>query len=313
MNNYRQALPQLSGELFFTDAGVETDLIFNHGIEIREFAAHTLLPDKRGREALANYLRGFLSLAREYDAGLVLDSQTWKAHMHWADDLGATEEELREANRDAIEFIASLRDEYADNAKPVVLNGLIGPRGDAYAPEAEVAAHESEEYHAKQINWLAETDVDMVSALTFTQSDEATGVVRAAEAASLPVVVSFTVETDGRLPTGQALDEAIRAVDEATDSYAAYFMVNCAHPDHFFDVLGDADWARRIRGLRCNASRLSHAELDECEELDDGDPDELAGQYLSIIDKMPWLNVFGGCCGSDLRHVSKIAAAVAGR
>lgn len=313
MSKYRHDLPQLSGELFLTDAGIETDLIFNRGIEIREFAAHTLLPDPADREAVANYLRGFLSLANEQNAGLILDSQTWKAHMHWADDLGADEQELHAANMDAIAFIAGLRNEYAGNSKPIVLNGVIGPQGDAYAPEAEVAAHESEQYHAKQINWLAETEVDMVTGLTFTQSDEAIGLVRAAESAGLPAVISFTVETDGALPTGQPLDEAIQAVDDKTNSAAAYFMVNCAHPDHFFHVLGDADWARRIHGLRCNASRLSHAELDECEELDDGDPVELAEQYKSLTKTMPWLNVFGGCCGADLRHVAQITRVLTGR
>ncbi len=311
MAKYRNALPQLSGELFLMDAGIETDLIFNHGIEIREFAAHTLLPDAAGREALASYLRGFLSLARDTGTGFILDSQTWKAHMHWADDLGASEDELRETNKQCIAFIARLRDEFSTNAKPIVLNGLIGPRGDAYAPEVEVAAHEAEKYHAKQIDWLAETDVDMVSALTFTQSDEAIGVVRAAGRAGLPVVVSFTVETDGTLPTGQPLSEAIDAVDKATDAGAAYFMVNCAHPDHFSHVLEDTDWARRIHGIRCNASRKSHAELDESETLDDGDPVEFGSQYKAIKTKMPWLNIFGGCCGSDLRHVTQIARAVA--
>ena len=307
MGMYRQGLPQLSGELFLTDAGIETDLIFNHGIEIREFAAHTLLPDPAGREALRNYFREFLSLANEHDAGFILDSQTWKTHMHWAADLGEDEQELHDANEASIAFIAGLRNEFSGNSKPIVLNGSIGPRGDAYAPEAEVAADEAEEYHAKQLGWLAETEVDMVTALTFTQSDEAIGVVRAARELGLPIVVSFTVETDGRLPTGQSLAEAILAVDDATNSAAEYFMVNCAHPDHFIDVLDDTEWARRIRGLRCNASRLSHAELDECEVLDDGDPVELGEQYGSIANKMPWLNVFGSCCGSDLRHVRQIA------
>jgi S-methylmethionine-dependent homocysteine/selenocysteine methylase len=310
MSKYRNQLPQMSGGLFLTDAGLETDLIFNHGIEIREFAAHTLLPDPQGRKAVANYFRGFLSLANEYDAGFVLDSQTWKAHLHWAEDLGATEQELHEANKDSIAFIAELRDEFAENSKPIVLNGVIGPRGDAYAPEARLAAKEAEEYHAKQMGWLAETEVDMVTALTFTQSDEAIGIVRAAQSAGLPIVISFTVETDGSLPTGQPLNEAIVAVDEATDGAAVYFMVNCAHPDHFFDGLDDSSWARRIRGLRCNASRLSHAELDECEVLDDGDPEELANQYQAITTTMPWLNVFGGCCGSDLRHVARIVKAI---
>ena len=313
MSNYRNNLPQLSGGLFLTDAGIETDLIFNHGIEIREFAAHTLLPDSHGREAIANYFRGFLSLANKYDTGFVLDSQTWKAHMHWAGDLAANEQELHEANKDSIEFIAELRNEFSGNSKPIVLNGVIGPRGDAYAPEAKVAANEAEEYHAKQISWLADTSVDMVTALTFTQSDEAIGIVRAAESAGLPIVISFTVETDGSLPTGQPLTEAIRAVDDATNAAAAYFMVNCAHPDHFFHVLDDSEWARRIRGLRCNASRLSHTELDECEVLDDGDPVELANQYKAITNTMPWVNIFGGCCGTDLRHVAQIAMAASGR
>jgi homocysteine S-methyltransferase len=312
VSKYRNALPQLSGDLFLADAGIETDLIFNHGVEIREFASHTLLPNPTSREIVANYFRGFLSLAKNFDAGFILDSQTWKAHLHWAEDLGTTEQELCLANKDSIAFIAELRDEYSTNSKPIVLNGVIGPRGDAYAPESRVAAVEAEEYHAKQIAWLAETDVDMVTATTFTQSDEAIGVVQAARSADLPIVISFTVENDGRLPTGQPLDEAINAVDNATNAAAAYFMVNCAHPNHFFDVLDDSDWARRIRGLRCNASRLTHAELDECEVLDDGDPEELANQYKSIAASMPWLNVFGGCCGSDLRHVTEIAKAVRG-
>jgi len=312
VSKYRNALPQLSGDLFLADAGIETDLIFNHGVEIREFASHTLLPNPTSREIVANYFRRFLSLAKNFDAGFILDSQTWKAHLHWAEDLGTTEQELCLANKDSIAFIAELRDEYSTNNKPIVLNGVIGPRGDAYAPEARVAAVEAEEYHAKQIAWLAETEVDMVTATTFTQSDEAIGVVQAARSADLPIVISFTVENDGRLPTGQPLDEAINAVDDATNAATAYFMVNCAHPDHFFDVLDDSDWARRIRGLRCNASRLTHAELDECEVLDDGDPEELANQYKSIAASMPWLNVFGGCCGSDLRHVTEIAKAVRG-
>ena len=182
-----------------------------------------------------------------------------------------------------------------------------------YAPEESVAVDEAELYHSKQIGWLAETEVDMVTALTFTQSDEAIGVVRAAKAAWLPIVVSFTVETDGNLPTGQSFSAAIRAVDDATDQAAAYFMVNCTHPDHFFHLLGDEAWARRIRGIRCNASRMSHAELDQREVLDDGDPIQIGEQYWAIKERLSWLNIFGGCCGSDLRHVTQIAKALTGR
>jgi len=310
MSHYRQSLPQLSGGVFFADGGIETDLIFNHGIEIREFAAHTLLPDPDGRQRVAAYFRRFLDLAREHDAGFILDSQTWKAHRHWANDLGASEAELREANRDSIAFISGIRDEYADHGPPIVLNGIIGPTSDAYAPAARVSASEAERYHARQIGWLAETEVDMVTATTFPHADEAVGLVRAARSAGLPVVVSFTVETNGRLPTGLPLADAIRQVDDATDGAAAYFMVNCAHPDHFFDKLDGSEWTRRVRGLRCNASRLSHAELDACTELDAGDPQEFGMQYGTLVRRMPWVNVLGGCCGSDLRHVTQIARTV---
>ncbi|WP_227369759.1 homocysteine S-methyltransferase family protein [Halomonas sp. M20] len=304
-----KTLPQSSGELFLTDGGLETDLIFNHGIEIREFAAHTLLSSAAGRHALAEYFRGFLSLARECGTGFILDAPTWKAHSHWAQDLGATEAELRTANLEAVNFIATLRDEFAGNQGPTVLNAVIGPKGDAYAPETLLSASEAEEYHAQQLHWLTDSEVEMVSALTFTQAEEATGIVRAADKAGLPIVVSFTVETDGRLPTGQPLGEAIQEVDAATRQAAAYFMVNCAHPEHFIDALTDDEWTRRIKGLRCNASRCSHAELDAAEELDAGNPLELAAQYGSLVARMPWVNVLGGCCGTDLRHVHAIAAA----
>ena len=308
---YRNELPQQSGDLFLMGAGLETDLMFNHGIQIPGFATHALLSDTKARDALTSYYRRFLALARERDTGFILDAPTWKAHMHWAEDLGATEEELRKANRDAVAFVAGLRSEYAGRAKPIVLEGVIGPRGDAYAPEEEIMAHEAEAYHAKQIGWLAETEIDVITAYTLTRSSEAIGIVRAARAADLPVVISFTVETDGNLPTGQSLEDAIVAVDEATQSGATYFMVNCSHPDHFSHVLEDRGWARRIHGICCNASRKSHAELDESETLDDGNPVEFGAQHRALRDRLPWLNVFGGCCGCDLRHVTEIAHALA--
>ncbi len=308
--NYRNALPQLSNDVFLTDAGVETDLIFNHGIKIREFAAFTLLPTPEGRAALTRYFEGFLRLANERGLGFILDTTTWKAHARWAKDLGADSLQLREANEEAVRFIAELRARFAGNAKPIVLNGVIGPRGDAYRPEVAIAVGDAEEYFAEQLGWLAATDVDMVTALTFNQASEAAGFALAARAAGLPAVISFTVETGGALPTGQSLADAIRQVDEATDAYPAYYMINCAHPDHFTGVLEDASWARRIRGVRANASRKSHAELDAAPALDAGDPQELARQYCELAQRLPWLNVFGGCCGSDLRHVTEIARAL---
>ncbi|MFN3370300.1 MAG: homocysteine S-methyltransferase family protein [Sphingomonadaceae bacterium] len=308
MSRYRSNLPQLDGGLFLTDAGLETDLIFHHGFDIPAFAAHTLLADEAGRVALARYFEAFLRLAAEIGAGFILDSQTWRAHPHWAGALGVDEAALEAATADSIAFIAGLRDRHSASGLPIVLNGILGPCGDAYRPEIRINAGDAEAYFARPLRWLADAGVDMVTALTFNQSGEATGFVRAARALGLPAVVSFTVETDGRLPDGMALADAIEAVDAATQGAAAYYMLNCAHPDHFADVLDpDAPWVRRIRGIRANASRRSHAELDEATELDDGDPVELAGLYRALRAQLPWLNVVGGCCGSDLRHVTAIA------
>ncbi len=312
MAKYRDHLPQLEGGLFLTDAGLETDLIFNHGIEIREFAAHTLLPDPTGHAALEHYFQGYLALADRHDLGFILDTVTWKAHSHWSAGLGEDAVFLERANRAAVSFADRLR-EGAPNRRPIVLNAPIGPRGDAYRPEAVIPADEAERYYAQQLGWLADTALDMVSGMTFTQASEAVGLVRAAGTAGLPVVISFTLETDGRLPDGTPLRAALDQVDAETGGAAAYYMVNCAHPDHFAALFDGAPWTRRVRGLRANASRRSHAELDDSPDLDSGDPDEFGRQYALLHARMPWLCVLGACCGADLRHVARVAEEVAFR
>jgi homocysteine S-methyltransferase len=191
---------------------------------------------------------------------------------------------------------------------PYVLSGCIGPRDDAYRPSSFLGAEEAESYHAEQIQTFADTDADLVSALTLTHSAEAIGIVRAAQRAAMPAVISFTVETDGRLPSGEPLRDAINEVDDATGGAAAYYMINCAHPTHFQSELGSGGgWSSRLKGIRANASRRSHSELDEAEELDMGDPDELAGEYQRVLAAHPHITVIGGCCGTDHRHLAAIA------
>ncbi len=308
MTRYRQVLPQLSSPLFLTDGGLETDLIFNHRIEIPEFAAHTLLETPAGRVALENYYQEFLALAEEKNRGFILDTPTWKAHRLWVSDLGCHVRDLQAINHNAVRFMAQIRDNFLlRNRQTVVLNGVVGPCGDAYRPESRLSSEMAEEYHLEQLTWLSETDVDMVTAMTFTQSEEAIGFVRAAQKRHLPSVVSFTVETNGVLPTGESLQQAIESVDAQTQQGPAYFMINCAHPTHFSSVLKDQKWLRRIGGLRCNASQLSHDKLDQARELDAGDPEELAQQNMDLLERMPWMHVLGGCCGSNLAHVVAIA------
>ncbi|HYZ30304.1 MAG TPA: homocysteine S-methyltransferase family protein [Thermoleophilaceae bacterium] len=305
-------LPQLSGGLFVTDGGLETDLIFNRGVELPEFAAFVLLDDPGGMRALFDYYEGFLAIAREHGAGFILDTPTWRANRDWGQLVGYDRTRLADVNKRWVEVIAELRERLAGDGLPIVLDGTIGPRGDGYVPGAQMTADEAAGYHSEQIASFADSGVDMVTALTMNYAEEAVGIARAAAAQGLPAVISFTVETDGRLPTGQRLGEAIDQVDSETGGSAAYFMVNCAHPTHFEHVLARGDWRERVRGIRANASKMSHAELDEAEELDAGDPDDLAAGYARLREHLPNLCVLGGCCGTDRRHVAAVTARLAG-
>lgn len=305
------ALPQLDRDaLLVADGGLETSLIYGQGVDLPDFAAFVLLEDAAGRAALRAYFGPYLALARERGVGMVLDTPTWRANPDWGARLGYDADALARVNSDAVAFARLLRDD-AGAGGPVVISGVVGPRGDGYVVGELMSAEAARRYHAPQVDAFAGAGADLATAVTMTYAEEAIGIVTAAHGAEIPVAISFTVETDGRLPSGQPLREAIEQVDEATAGEAAYFMVNCAHPTHFAQVLeDDGAWRERIRGIRANASRLSHAELDVAEELDDGDPEELGQQYLALRERLPRLSVVGGCCGTDHRHVAAICAAL---
>jgi S-methylmethionine-dependent homocysteine/selenocysteine methylase len=290
-----------------TDAGLETVLVFEEGIELPQFAAFPLVDSDEGRAALRRYYLPFLELARDRGVPLVLSAPVWRANPDWGALLGYEGDDLVAVNRRAVAFVEELRDD--DPRADVVIEACIGPRSDAYAPTLLMDADEAQEYHSFQLSVLATTDCTQVSALTLTYPDEAIGIVRAAGTVGVPIMISFTVETDGRLPSGDSIEDAISAVDGETGGAATGFMINCAHPTHFVDALPDGDARGRIIGLRANASTLSHAELDRAEELDAGDPADLAERYVALRESLPALEVIGGCCGTDIRHVTAICDA----
>lgn len=310
---YRNALPQLNGGFFVTDGGIETTLIFHQGLELPDFAAFDLLKRPGGESALREYFRAYARIAARHNADVVLESATWRASADWGARLGYSGAELAQANRRAIELLERIRDELSETRTMAVISGCVGPRGDGYQPANMMTIDQALSYHRVQVDTFADTAADMVGAITMNYVEEAIGIALAARDAETPVAISFTVETDGRLATGQTLADAIGQVDAATGSYPAYYMLNCAHPQHFDSVLEpDASWTGRIRGLRANASRKSHAELNESSELDIGDPAELGTQYAWLKQhRLPRLNVLGGCCGTDQRHVESIATACA--
>jgi S-methylmethionine-dependent homocysteine/selenocysteine methylase len=312
MVKYRSDLPQLHGRLFLTDGGIETSLIFLQGVELPYFAAVDLLKDDSGRNALWTYYSPYVELAAAKGFGFILESPTWRASPDWAEKLGHSLDSFDELNRKAIELMVDLRDRYETEKSPMVISGCIGPRGDGYDASKLMTPEEAEHYHSRQARIFSQTEADMLTAITMTNVNEAIGVVRAAKAIRMPVAISFTLETDGTLPTGQSLEDAIAAVDDATASSAAYFMINCAHPTHFEDVVKTKrPWTKRIRGIRANASKRSHAELDNATDLDAGDPVELGMQYQDLRKMLPKLTVLGGCCGTDHRHIAEIAKTVA--
>ncbi len=307
-SRYRHHLPQLDGSFFLTDGGLETTLICHDGLDLPQFASFDLLKDDEGTDALRKYFRTYAQLAADNGTGFVLESPTWRASPRWGKEIGYSDAELERLNRKAIGLMEEIREEFESNDAPFVISGNIGPQDDGYNPQQLLSADEAEEYHSTQIDTFADTAADMVTTMTMTYADEAIGIAQAAKKAGIPSVISFTVETDGKLPNGQSLGDAIREVEDATDRSPAYYMINCAHPKHFEDVL-EGDWRERVRGLRANASTRSHAELDEAEDLDAGDPEDLAARYTALRERLPELNVVGGCCGTDHRHITEICSA----
>ncbi|MEX0407704.1 homocysteine S-methyltransferase family protein [Aquibium sp. LZ166] len=309
MSKYRNNLPQTKGGMFLTDGGLETTLIFKEGIDLPAFASFVLLETDRGREKLTAYYENYLSLARARGVGFILDTPTWRANPDWGRELGYDADGLRRINQAGVRFVEGLRRNWETPATPVVLNGVIGPRGDGYKA-GRVDPDEAQDYHAFQLGILADTAADMISAITMNAVNEAIGIARAAKAAGMPSVISFTVETDGRLADGASLREAVERTDEATGGAPAYYMINCAHPSHFEAALQAGEqWLERVQGLRANASAKSHAELDESTELDEGDIPDLGRRYSSLTARHPQMRILGGCCGTDHTHIRAICEA----
>jgi S-methylmethionine-dependent homocysteine/selenocysteine methylase len=305
-------LSQLSGDRpFIADGGLETVLIFLDGIDLPDFASFPLLDTEGGRDALTSYYETYVAIAARHERGVVLDTPTWRASLDWGARLGYGPDRLVEINCRAVALVRDVAGRHPGT--DVVVNGAVGPRGDGYVVHAAMSVGEATRFHGLQARAFAEAGADMMTGVTMTYVEEAVGITRAAVDAGIPVAVSFTVETDGRLPSGQSLGDAISRVDDITTGAPSYFLVNCAHPTHFHEILeqgAGSEWLGRVKGVRANASTMSHAELDIATELDRGDIVDLAGWYHRLH-RLIDLRVVGGCCGTDHEHIDAIAAATA--
>lgn len=308
---YRACLPQLSDHPFLTDSGLETTFIFHEGVELPLNAAIALHASAESEQRLRDYFVRHIRIARAQKSGFVLESASWRASPDWGDKIGYSRDRLAELNHRSIALLSALRAEFETPQCPMPISGNIGPRGDGYFPDQLMSVQEARDYHSFQVGIFAASEADLVSAFTMTHTGEAIGIVLAAKAADMPVVISFTTETDGRLPSGETLREAIEKTDDATGGAPVYYMINCAHPTHFDDALAkDESWVTRVRGLRANSSMRSHAELDNSPDLDIGDPVDLGRRYAGLRKRLgSRFNIMGGCCGTDHRHIAAIADA----
>lgn len=309
MRTHRILPSEAKDQCFLTYTGMETDLLFTQGIDLPGFASFPLLESAQGRAQLRSYYEGLIAVAQAAKTGAILETPTWVASCDRGAQIGYAPDVLAQRNAQAATFVCGIRDDLAGET-PVLVSGNVGPRSDAYLPANQMTPEDAKDYHQDQLSVLAQAGVDMISAYTMACADETIGIVRAAHQSDVPVVVAFTVETDGHLPTGESLGDTIQKVDGATDAYAAYYMINCAHPDHFTHILNGAPWMDRLCGVVANASRCSHAELDEAVELDDGDPVELGQQLAALRQQFPDICVLGGCCGTDMRHMRSLCAAL---
>ncbi len=291
---------------YLTDGGLETSLIFNQKINLPHFAAFGLLTHGKGRSALSDYYHPYLKIAKQYGLNFIQETPTWRASYDWGYKLGYSPQEIDQINRKAVEMMHALRALINWSAQ-VIISGCIGPRGDGYNINQSMTAIEAKDYHRPQIRVFGQAGADLVTALTINYIEEGIGIVKAAKEATIPVVLSYTVETNGRLPSGERLAEAITTTDRISGGYVTHYMINCAHPSQFTHVLNqDQGWINRIGGIRANASKKSHQELDQSETLDIGDVDCLALNYGELKDMLPNLKVLGGCCGTDHSHMEAI-------
>ncbi|WP_163132365.1 homocysteine S-methyltransferase family protein [Agarivorans sp. Alg241-V36] len=303
--------PHHRNKLFACYTGLETELVYRRGFNLPGFAAYPLLATPSDKLLLGDYYKQLIQLASELGVGCILDSVSWTANRDRAAALGITVEQLKQFNIEAIEFIAGIKRQNPD--VPIVLSAQVGPRDDGYAPSHLMNVHQAFDYHSEQIAVCASTEVDLISAFTICYPEEAIGIVKAAKKYTMPVAVAFTLETDGRLPTGMSLQKAIAMVDAQTDSAVLYYLINCAHPSHFSHILDGGAWMQRLRGLVVNASCCSHQTLEQATELDEGNPAELGKQVAELHRSYPQLNILGGCCGTDMRHMRSIFEAVKAR
>jgi S-methylmethionine-dependent homocysteine/selenocysteine methylase len=300
--------PRLENKFYLTEGGTETDVLYKWGFELPEFAMFPLLDDPKADQVIRDIYRRYFDVAEKHDTGMLIVGHDYRASPDWGAKLGYTPEGLADMERRTIGFLDSIRREYEDRVSDVYIAGGVGPRGDAYGTGGGITEAEAEDYHSVQLTTLKSTPADMAIALTINNIAEAVGIVRAAESIDIPIGISLTLTTEGRLGSGPTLRDAIETIEEKTNGAAAWFGTNCSHPLEFASALADdGPWRDRLRYVRPNAAKMDKVALCKLGHLEDGDPVELGEQMGGVARRFPRADILGGCCGTDERHLGEIA------
>lgn len=303
-----------SGELFLTEGGSETEIMYRHGFELPEFAMFTLLENPKAVPIMRDMFCAQLDVAAEFGLSFLLTGLDYRASPDWGAKLGYSAQGLADANISAIEFLRDIAQGYEDQIPRLLVGGILGPRGDAYDLNQNITAESAEDYHSVQLNTLKAAGVDFVSAQTFNNVPEAVGVCKAASKMGVALSVGLTLDSTCRLKSGPSLAEAITEIDALTGEQAPdFYLLNCSHPVEYEPALENASWIKRLRGVRPNASKMEKLALCKLGHLEDGDPVELGAQLGDLSQRFPHMDIFGGCCGTGDSHLREIAKALKSR
>lgn len=303
--------PMGSGEIFLTEGGSETEILYRHGFELPEFAMFPLLDDPRAAAAMRAMFCAQLDVAAEFGLSFLLSGLDYRASPDWGAKLGYSPAALAEANLAAIGFLREIAEGYHGQIPQLLIGGILGPRGDAYGLNRDITTESAEDYHAVQLETLKAAEVDFACALTFNNAPEAIGAARAASKIGVPLSISLTLDSTHRLKSGPSLAEAIAEIDaEAGEHAPDFYLLNCSHPLEYEPAIEPGDWIARLRGVRPNASKMEKLALCKLGHLEAGDPVELGRQVRDLSERHPHMDVFGGCCGTGDRHLREIAKAL---
>lgn len=300
--------PPREGVFYLTEGGQETEIMYRHGHKLPDFAMYPLFARPQAMADVRDMYRRYLETAVRHGFVALMGGLDYRASPDWASKLGFDAQALADVQLRCIDLLREFAKPFEPELPDVLIVGIVGPRGDAYSLNRTITAAEAEDYHSTQLATLKRAGVDLVSAMTFNNTEEAIGVARAAAGLGLPLAISFTLDSTSRLKSGPTVRQAITTVDAATgDARPDFYGINCSHPHEFTPALEPGDWMQRVRSFRPNAAMMEKQQLCQIGHLVDGDPQELGAQMGALARRYPHIDVWGGCCGTWDAHLDAIA------